>query len=99
MKIRLRSIISAIRFLIRSAIVVACAVGFWIALKLGWWRSLALFILTEIILIVWIHDSLLINIILLIYPLDALRDWQTGKVSVVAASNSSFFINYIENLK
>ena len=60
--------------------VIACAAGFWIALKLGWWRSLALFVLTEIILIFWIHDSLLINIILLIYPLDSLRDWQTGKV-------------------
>ncbi|MGI9054247.1 MAG: DUF2585 family protein [Pyrinomonadaceae bacterium] len=58
----------------------ACAAGFWIALKLGWWRSLALFVLTEIILIVWIHDSLFINIILLIYPLDSLREWQTGKV-------------------
>ena len=60
--------------------VLACAAGFWLALKLGWWRSLALFILTEIVLIFWIHDSLLINIILLIYPLDSLREWQTGKV-------------------
>ncbi len=60
--------------------VFACALGFWIALKLGWWRSLALFILTEIILIIWIHDSLIINIILLIYPLDSLKEWQTGKV-------------------
>ena len=49
-------------------------------MKLGWWRSLALFILTEIILIVWIHDSLLINIILLIYPLDSLKAWQSGQV-------------------
>lgn len=60
--------------------VVACSLGFWIALKLGWWRSLAFFILTEIVLILWIHDSLIINIILLIYPLDSLREWQTGKV-------------------
>lgn len=59
---------------------IACALGFWIALKLGWWRSLAFFILTEIVLIIWIHDSLIINIILLIYPLDSLREWQTGKV-------------------
>lgn len=58
----------------------ACALGFWIALKLGWWRSLAFFVLTEIVLILWIHDSLIINIILLIYPLDSLREWQTGKV-------------------
>lgn len=60
--------------------VVACSIGFWIALKLGWWRSLAFFILTEIVLILWIHDSLIINIILLIYPLDSLKEWQTGKV-------------------
>lgn len=60
--------------------VIACALGFWIALKLGWWRSFILFVLTEIVLIIWIHDSLIINIILLIYPVDSLREWQTGKV-------------------
>lgn len=54
----------------------ACAVGFWIAFKLGWWKSLIFFLLMEIILILWIKDSLLINILMLIYPLDSVKNWQ-----------------------
>jgi hypothetical protein len=57
---------------------IACAVGFVLAYKLKFWRSLALFLLTEIILIFWIRDSLLLNIIMLIYPLDSIKNWQAG---------------------
>lgn len=53
-----------------------CATGFAIAYKLKFWKSLALFLATEAILIVWIRDSLLINIIMLIYPIEALKVWQ-----------------------
>jgi hypothetical protein len=56
--------------------VFACAAGFFLACKLGWKRSLAVFLLTEIILLVWIRDGLLLNIIMLIYPLDWIKDWQ-----------------------
>ncbi|HRI03327.1 MAG TPA: DUF2585 family protein [Pyrinomonadaceae bacterium] len=55
-----------------------CATGFTIAYKLKFWKSLALFLATEAILIVWIRDSLLINIIMLIYPIEALKVWQMG---------------------
>lgn len=55
-----------------------CATGFAIAYKLKFWKSLALFLATEAILIVWIRDSLLINIIMLIYPIEALKVWQMG---------------------
>jgi len=55
-----------------------CASGFVIAYKLGFWRSLALFIVTETILIFWIHDSLLINILMLVYPIEAVKHWQMG---------------------
>ncbi|MDI1242050.1 MAG: DUF2585 family protein [bacterium] len=58
--------------------VAACAAGFWIAAKLGAWKSLAFFVLVEIILILSIRDSLLINIIMLIYPIDAIKLWQAG---------------------
>ncbi|MEQ1762773.1 MAG: DUF2585 family protein [Pyrinomonadaceae bacterium] len=58
--------------------VAACSIGFWIAAKLGAWKSLAFFVLVEIVLIVWIRDSLLINIIMLIYPIDAIKIWQSG---------------------
>ena len=56
-----------------------CATGFVIGYKLRFWRSLALFLATEAVLIVWIHDSLLINILMLIYPIDAIRHWQMAR--------------------
>lgn len=56
----------------------ACAAGFYIAYKLGWKRSLLLFLLTEMVLLVWIRDSLLLNILMLVYPLDSVKSWQIG---------------------
>ncbi len=57
---------------------ISCAIGFLIVQKLGLWKSVALFILTEIILILTIKDSLVINIIMIIYPLDFIKEWQSG---------------------
>lgn len=56
--------------------VLACAAGFLIAYKLGAWRSLVFFLVVEIILLLWIRDGLLLNILMLIYPLDAIKAWQ-----------------------
>jgi hypothetical protein len=58
--------------------VFACAAGFLIARQFGFWRSLAFFFATEIVLLVWIRDSLLLNIIMLIYPLESIKAWQIG---------------------
>lgn len=58
--------------------VFACATGFYIAHKLGWKRSLFFFLATEIVLLFWIRDSLLLNILMLLYPLDSIKSWQTG---------------------
>jgi len=58
--------------------ILCCATGFTIAYKLRFWKSLFLFAATEIILIFWIHDSLIINIIMLIYPIEAIKHWQMG---------------------
>jgi hypothetical protein len=54
----------------------ACAVGFLVARKLGWLRSVLLFAATEIFLLFWIRDCLVLNIILLLYPSERLRAWQ-----------------------
>jgi Protein of unknown function (DUF2585) len=56
--------------------ITCCSGGFLLACKLGFWRTLAGFFATEAILIWWIHDSLLINILMLIYPIEAVRTWQ-----------------------
>ena len=54
-----------------------CAVmGFLIAYRLGWVRSLILFVLFELVLFFWIHDSLLLQILMLIYPIGSLKTWQ-----------------------
>ena len=55
-----------------------CAVGFIVAWTIRFWLSLALFVTTEIILLFTIRDSLIINLIMLIYPIDAIRAWQAG---------------------
>lgn len=58
--------------------ILACALGFILARWLGWRRAIVVFALTEVVLIFWIRDSLLLNILLLIYPVDAIRNWQAG---------------------
>ena len=59
--------------------VLACALGFALARRLGFRLSLALFALTEAVLLVWIRDSLVLNVVMLVYPSDAIRAWQTGR--------------------
>lgn len=56
--------------------VFACSVGFIVAQKIKLWWSFGVFILTELILIFWIHDSLLLNIVMLVFPLDSVKNWQ-----------------------
>lgn len=56
--------------------ILCCLVGFLIARRLGWRRSLVVFALIELILILWIRDSLLLEILMLVAPIDAIRGWQ-----------------------
>jgi hypothetical protein len=58
--------------------ILACALGFILAYYLGFWRSLLLFVVTEIVMLLWIRDSLIVNIIMLLYPIEALKVWQVG---------------------
>ncbi len=55
-----------------------CAAGFLLAEKLGFRRSLLVFFLTEAVLLILIRDSLLLNIVMLLYPLDSIKAWQAG---------------------
>jgi hypothetical protein len=56
--------------------VVCMMLGFWLARKLGFRRSAVLFVAMEVLLMVWIRDSLLLNVIMLLYPIGAIKDWQ-----------------------
>ena len=58
--------------------VATCGVGFLIAQRLGLRRSIVAFAITEVVLLVWIRDSLLLEILMLIYPIDWLKAWQLG---------------------
>ena len=54
-----------------------CALmGFLVARQLGLRRSVILFLLIEVILILWIHDSLLLQILMLMRPVEAIKLWQ-----------------------
>ena len=54
-----------------------CAIaGFLIARRLGWFRAVIAFLLLEVVLFFWIRDSLLLQILMLIYPVNALKLWQ-----------------------
>jgi hypothetical protein len=56
--------------------ILSFGIGVAIARYLGFWRSLALFLVTELVLVIWIRDSLLLNILMLLSPVDAIRAWQ-----------------------
>lgn len=58
--------------------VLSCVLGYLIAQQLGWRRTLVLFTAIEVAMVLWIRDSLLLNVLMLAYPLEAIRSWQTA---------------------
>ena len=54
------------------------ALGFWIASKLPVWASVAMAIAFELFTLALIRDNLTLNIVMLLWPLDAIRTWQAG---------------------
>lgn len=56
--------------------ITACFVGFLLAQRLGFRRSLILFVVVEAMLTIWIRDSLILEIIMLLHPVNAIKAWQ-----------------------
>lgn len=52
--------------------------GFWLAGKLPVWASVILILFLEALAALVIRDGLILNILMLVYPLDAVRAWQAG---------------------
>jgi hypothetical protein len=53
-------------------------VGFFLAARLPVWASVALVVALELFTAAMIRDNLTLNIIMLLWPLDAIRNWQLG---------------------
>jgi hypothetical protein len=58
--------------------VLACAAGFVVALRLGIARALVVFVLVEVLLLLWIRDGLLLNVLMLLAPIEGVREWQAA---------------------
>lgn len=58
--------------------ILAMMVGFLLASRLPAWVTVALIITVELTLVYLIRDNLLLNIIMLIHPVDVIKQWQGG---------------------
>ncbi len=50
--------------------------GFWLASRISWKASVALAAAFELFTLAMIRDNLTLNVLMLVWPLDAVRDWQ-----------------------
>ena len=57
----------------------AMVLGFWLASKLPVWATVALIILFEAVTIWIIRDGLALNVLMLLYPLEWVAEWQAGR--------------------
>ena len=61
-----------------SADIFAMAIGFLLAARLPVWASVAIIIVFEAVTTWLIRDGLALNILMLVWPLDAVKQWQGG---------------------
>jgi hypothetical protein len=54
------------------------AFGFWLATRLPAWAIVALAIGFELMTLALIRDNLTLNVLMLVWPIDAIRTWQGG---------------------
>jgi len=56
--------------------VLMMSLGFFLAWRLPVWAGVLLFVAMEIGCALWVRDNLVLNVIMLIHPLDAIKTWQ-----------------------
>jgi hypothetical protein len=58
--------------------VASAVIGFIVAARFSWKISLALFVAFELLLLYLARDNLTLNVLMLIMPIEAIKDWQLG---------------------
>lgn len=58
--------------------IIAMMIGFWLARTLPVWVSIAMFVGFEMLTLWLIRDGLVLNVLMLAWPLEAVRQWQSG---------------------
>ena len=55
----------------------SCTLGYYVTSKLPWKLVIAIYVIVEAVMLITIRDSLTINVIMLIHPLDSIKALQT----------------------
>ncbi len=58
--------------------VLMAVLGFLLARKIGWKGSVAFFIASELFMLWWIKDNLFLNVLMILYPVPAVKQWQAS---------------------
>ncbi len=56
-----------------------CIVGFFLARTVGWRWSLVMFVVVELGLLWAIRDNLTLNVVMLLWPMEAIKQWQLAQ--------------------
>jgi hypothetical protein len=58
---------------------VAAMLGFWLAWKFDWKWVLLFVVAIELVLAYFVRDNLTLNIVMLFYPLESIKEWQLAR--------------------
>jgi hypothetical protein len=58
--------------------ILSFVLGFYVARKLGLWWSIGIFLGVELLMLFLMRDNLTLNVLMLLWPIDAIRKWQSG---------------------